>query len=837
MENFKESEKDFISQDVKVEMKEVPKVKVITEQKEVKTEIKQDIQKADSSPATSTMSTVAAGSVSISDNQSATPTPAKRKKKSKKSKGGSQSCQTKEASTESKTDSSEAKMTLSEKSPQETVGAEIHKSIIEEHMQVQKEVINTESKEHQNSQEDTVQKPERASQKKKGVAVIQLNKDEQTQESWDVPITVSGKTEQNKLIKFKTEKSEESQRQEIQVLISHITELQRVSEKTDSKSVKTLLSTVPEWLMNPERKCELEGCTTESGAYSYEEILSHVKQLAESKVMTLEGNETMKKHDCEPISEKGVPGGATPRMSKISIGSAKVDSQTKKTSQERKKEEVSQSKSTDLRAPSPLLRMRSPSPTFITIESTQRTDSPQRVTPSPTLLYRSPTPPTPPPRRCDTPTLRLNRITPSPTFDKAENLTRLKDTTAKLSRGVTPPPLLSPQQITEKKSEIVESPASFHRQIKIESQSMEVSESVLNASENFKINLFEDIHQAYVNPAYIQTDPANIPGCVDEYEIQNKSKSTVDSHPIVYQKDMDLDEDMSELSVLSASVKEKKEFFEEAQKAKISKSYVRKDPIDIPERLGPDMDESDMEKEKGKDELPRADLPSLVNKFESPEEKLSTRKELISLTEWLENEAKIIHSDKEDTDMQEKDMPTFDIQAIKNVFEMGEQTSPFKEEKGDQEEPMSSLSEATDTSKQDSPQAIKPSSLKPSGYSETNSVTEHFSDVDGFGGKVTGTRTTVTEHSESVSSQQAPFSYADAVKRKAAPVRHTQTYDEASTENLLRNFHKTWTESETVFKSLGYTVSEETTSQVVTHQTKTVSSGKEIYSMMKANRN
>ncbi|CAG12361.1 unnamed protein product, partial [Tetraodon nigroviridis] len=123
----------------------------------------------------------------------------------------------------------------------------------------------------------------------------------------------------------------------------------------------------------------------------------------------------------------------------------------------------------DLRAPSPSLRMRSPSPTFITIESTRRTDSPQRVTPSPTLLQRPFTPPTPPPRRCDTPTTCITRITPSPTFDRAENLPRLKDATAKLSRGVTPPPSLIPQQISEKKSGIVELPATFQRQIKLDS--------------------------------------------------------------------------------------------------------------------------------------------------------------------------------------------------------------------------------------------------------------------------------------------------------------------------------------------------------------------------------
>uniref|UniRef100_A0A3Q0T355 Xin actin binding repeat containing 2b n=1 Tax=Amphilophus citrinellus TaxID=61819 RepID=A0A3Q0T355_AMPCI len=335
---------------------------------------------------------------------------------------------------------------------------------------------------------------------------------------------------------------------------------------------------------------------------------------------------------------------------------------------------------------------------------------------------------------CDTPTSRITRITPSPTFDRAENLARLKDATAKLSRGVTPPPPF-PNPIPEKKSEIVESPASFHRQIKIESQ----------------------------------------------------------THVPLGQNDPDLAE---ALELSSASVKEKKEFFEEAQKAGVNKSYARKEPIAIPERLGPDVNECEAE-----------------NKNKEKDDK---------------------DCDKEKADVLEQEMPAFDIQAIKNVFELGEQSSSFRDEIKDQKELVSSLSETTaDTSKQESPQETKGGSrqstplpvqkneegtvpAQPSALSETESITEHFSHLDEFGNKVTGTRTAVTVHSESVSTQpKVPFSYADAVKRKAAAAKRTETYDEDATEKLLRNFHKTWTESETVFKSLGYTVSEETTSQAV----------------------
>lgn len=843
LKSSNESEKESVSQDFMVEVKEATEVKVISESKEVKTELKQGIKSK-----SVTASPAAASAVTVSTTDSTTESPAKKKKRSKKSKGGAQPGKGKEISIESNTNVIEAKMATPEESPltQETV-APIHQSVEEEHIQVKREVITTESKDDQNSQpQEAVQKHVKGSQKKKGLTVIQQSAEEPPEERRDVPITVTGESEQHELVKSITGRTEQSQRQEVQVLISHITESQHVSEKSDSKSAKTLCYTDPDWLMSPERKCELDGSAVESDAQTNYEFLSHVRKLAEPKLMDLEDNETLEKHECEPVSEKSVSGGVTPRISKISIGSAKIENQTKKkTSHERRKEEVSQCKSVDLRAPSPSLRMRSPSPTFITIESTRRTDSPQRVTPSPTLLHRPPTPPTPPPRRCETPTSRLTRITPSPTFDRAENLARLKDTTAKLSRGVTPPPLL-PQQISEKKSEIVESPASFHRQIKIESQLVEAS-MTLTATEKPTKGLSGEARQADVNSAHVEEDQVNISEGLNANEIQSKSET----HMPLCQNDPDLVDAADIPEPSSASVKEKREFFEEAQRAEINKTYMRKEPIAIPERLGPDMEECKEENNnKEKDELPKADLSSLVNKFESPEEKLNFRKELIPLSEWLHNDAESTDCDKEKADTLEQEMPTFDIQAIKNVFELGEQSSSFREEKKDQEEPVSGLTETTaDTSKQESPQETKGGSRKstplppqknevetvpaepPAAFSESKSITEHFSNVDEFGNKVTGTRTAVTEHSESVSTQQAPFSYADAVKRKAAAVRRTQTYDEDATERLLRNFHETWTESETVFKSLGYTVSEETTSQVVSHQTKIVSSGKDPNSM------
>uniref|UniRef100_A0A3P9I986 Xin actin binding repeat containing 2b n=1 Tax=Oryzias latipes TaxID=8090 RepID=A0A3P9I986_ORYLA len=702
----------------------------------------------------------AATSTSNAVSQPETTTPAKKKKKSKKSKSGAQSGQAKDNLTESTPETENKKVTEKNDQTQETTavaGAKI------EHIQVKSKLLTASNKESANI--------EKGSQKKEATFTHQ-NLNEPLKDTGDE--SKSSEQAQNK---------EKSQRYNVQDLISHISEAQSFSEKTNFQSVEDLLNSVPGCFSSQERKQELEGTSVASDAKKNEEIPK-----GEEQTWMNVTEETREKHECESVTEMAISGAVS-----VITGSVKEESETQKIVD--KKEEERICKLIDLRSPSPSLRMCSPSPTFITIESTRRTDSPQRVTPSPTLLHRPPTPPTPPPRRCDTPTSRLNRITPSPTFDRAENLARLKDTTAKLLRGVTPPPLFT-HQIPEKKSEIVEPPASFQRQIRVDSQ---VAGATAETTRRKRC----------------LSDTSQLPEDRTQGLNANKTRSRSETCVALGQNSSNLIEASDDVEFSSASVKEKKEFFEEAQRAKSNKTYMRKEPISIPERLGPDMEECQAEqKNKETDETPKADLSSLVNKFESPEDKLSNKKEPAPHADSLHPE----DLDKEKAGILGKEMPTFDIQAIKNVFELTEQSSAFREEKKDLEELMSSLSEATaDTSKQESPWETKGGSrqktpfplqenekvtaeAQPLPFSETKSVTESFSEVDEFGNMVTGRMTSVTGHSESVSTTVAPFSYADAVKKKAA--RRTQTYDDDATEKLLKNFHKTWTESETVFKSL-----------------------------------
>ncbi|XP_045560427.1 xin actin-binding repeat-containing protein 2 isoform X1 [Salmo salar] len=1167
-----ETKKEIISQvkDVKVEVKDVTKVKVSSEQTHHETEdkvkVKEDSQKA----------------LAVNDNQPATPTPARKKKKKKKR------SKAKDAAA-----SAESTKSVSESSTQslEITVVQTHKAHQEEHIQVHKEVIITESKVHQSIQEQgtvKVEKQIKASQKKKEVTANQQIQEKPKEEYRNVQVKVeSGKmtshSAQKEPANPSTGSTEDSQRREhVQKLISHITELEGATGQVDSKSVKTLLNTIPEWLIGPEETIYLEGTAVEHNIQKLTEIVSNVKKLAKAKLMCLEGTHTtLEKHESKPTSEKIIVGGATQKIRKISVGSSKVECQkkvveSKKTSHESKKQELTV-KSIDRSAPSPLLRMRSPSPTFITIESTQRTDSPRRITPSPIPTLRPATPPTPPPRKFEPPTSHINRATPSPTFPRAENLAWIKDTTAQLS----PVPL--PMQVTENKSDIVEPPASFYRQIKIEEQTEETSEmlaktivtakkhkkelyeeaqkaavkvtggrsfpqmdkedmdtseisdssmvttsvrdkreffeEVQKAAENKtyvrkdpidiperlcpdmeepkttnqdskdetqstsekitenstevvgstestnkelmeasemsessivttsvrdkreffeeaqkaetnktyvrkdpidilehlgptimepetenqerkediqnttekitekiseevgfmwddqwesaaieametselsdssavtsvrdKREFFEETHKAKVNKTYVRKDPIDIPErlCPDmeepkttnqdsKDETQSTSEKITENSTEVVGSTESTDKELmeaSESSIVTTSVRDKREFFEEAQKAeinktdvrkdlidilvhlgptimepetenqerkedvqnttekitekiseevgfmwddrwestaieametselsdssavtsvrdkreffeethkaKVNKTYIRKDPIDIPERLGPDMEELEPEnQENEKENLPKVDLSGLVNKFETPEEKVYVRKP-ITMRERRGSETEYTKSDIENTLTQEEEMLTFDIKSIKNVFEMSEQSPSFKDEKNQPDELESNLSEnTTDSSKQENTQEtqrgsgqisplpsqkeVQQTSADPTD-SETKLVTEHFLNLGELGNNTIGSlsSTTVSQHSKSVPTHRPPFSYADVVKKKGSQVTPSETPDEASTEELLRNFHKTWTESESFFKSLGYSVSEERTSHVVSHQTKTV---------------
>ncbi|XP_058259203.1 xin actin-binding repeat-containing protein 2 isoform X1 [Hemibagrus wyckioides] len=525
------------------------------------------------------------------------------------------------------------------------------------------------------------------------------------------------------------ETSDVQKYEEIQKLLSHIKVMQESGGKTDAKSVKIMLSMIPEWLLGTAEKVELS--RAQYNKQKLQEIMVYVRNLAQLKLTILEAHlATLEKTlESKSLEEKKVVGGTTQKISKISIGSAKVESQKKMMDKT-----VQDIKNTDIKTMPPELRMRTPSPTYICIETAKRTDSPLRVTPSPPP-YRTGATPTPPPRWSETST-NISRATPSPTISRSEKLAKLRDTTAKLSHGASPLPMAMPEQIIMQ-GEMEESHLSGQQKMSFETQMME--SSMLEAN--------------------------------------------MDS---------------------MMSVKDKREFFEEAQRAELNRHYMRKDPIDIPERLGPEEDnETEIPidiHDRIKEDMPRVDLSRLVNKFESPKPKVYMRKDPIFIPERLGSDTEDAEHEQEKKSSQAEEMPSFDIKALKNVFEMGDQAHQYLREDRKNLEMQEELAE-------------------PTGFSESKSVTEHYSTVDEFGNTVVGSRSQSSSHSQSMTTRRDPPTYADVVRGK---VQVLDVPPEASAEQLLKNFQQSWADSENVFKNLGFSVSEQHTSQSVSHQQHTV---------------
>ncbi|XP_070969418.1 xin actin-binding repeat-containing protein 2-like isoform X1 [Oncorhynchus clarkii lewisi] len=642
-------------------------------------------------------------------------------------------------------------------------------SMQEQHIQKQEQVIVNErvvqqSFQKQEQQVRTQKQQVESFQQQGEVSKMQQHQERSKAESTAVSVNIAGKaaaqTEAAQSMAESSAQSVESKDSEkcvmVQKLLFNIKQLH--PGKMDSNSVRTILSEVPVWLMRSEEKRDLTQVAVQQNKKKLTEIIFHVRNLAQAKLVNLEGQmAAMAKQDREPApasspapppapaSENKGFGGATAKISKTSIGSSRVEThkkvvEEKKISHESKKPELTEVKGPDPRVPSPMLATRTPSPTFISIESVRRTDSPLMVTPSPPPSYRSgatPTPPPPPPR---TPTSRFCRATPSPTLSSSEKLAKLKDTTAKLSRGMTPPTPMPEFLTTEQASDREDSPALIEPEIHMQTQEMETG----------------------------TTTP-----------------------------------DVADMVDSMMTVRDKKFFFEEAQKAEVSRTYMRKDPIEIPERLGPeDLEEvpEGVNIDIMKEDLPRLDLSKLVNQFESPQPKLFIRKDPMIITDRL-------GSDTEDPEADPKtpktdETPAFNIKAIKNAFDLGDHNA-LKEVREKQEERERRESE----------------SAEPTGHSETKSVTGEFSGMDEFGNITSGVRSETSMHSESHMSRPLPPSYADVVKgtveEMAVPVK-------AATEDVLKSFNQSWAETESVFQNLGFSVSEQRTSQIVTHQQETV---------------
>ncbi|XP_062301590.1 xin actin-binding repeat-containing protein 2 [Scomber scombrus] len=531
----------------------------------------------------------------------------------------------------------------------------------------------------------------------------------------------------------------------MQKLLAQMKELEGTPSKIDSNAVRMIISELPDWVVGSDEKKNLsEIAAKQQSKKKLKEMMVYVRNIVQTKCIVLEERMTaVEKEEKEekeelpappppppvaPKPDKKVFSGATTNISKISIGSSKTE---KKVVEEKKVKKMHHelSEVSEHRVSSPLASIRSPSPSFISIES-RKVDSPLRVTPSPPP-YKSVGTPPPPPRRSYTPTSTFSRATPSPTLSRSEKLMKLRDTT-KLSCSMTPPPPMSMPEVSEVEVEREQSSPYGDRETPVE-----------------------------------RTEE----GSVEVAEIGDSMKS----------------------------VKDKKSFFEEAQKAEVNRTYIRKDPIDIPIRLGLDAEDAAevVTIELPKQDLPRVDLSKLVNQFESPQPKVYSRKDPIVITERLGSDTEDAEADP--LTPRTDDVPVFNVKAIKDVFETGELSSQAARELREQIE------------------RREPELAQPVCHSEAISVTEQFCSIGDFGNITTETRSEM--HSGSSLTRGSPPSYADVVRGSVPTVGATP---DDPAEEMLRNFQQSWAESQGVFQNLGFSVTEQRTSQIVTHQQETV---------------
>ncbi|XP_044044208.1 xin actin-binding repeat-containing protein 2 isoform X2 [Siniperca chuatsi] len=615
-----------------------------------------------------------------------------------------------------------------------------------EHIQRHEEVVVTESVVQQSLQRQEAAQMQKHQQQIKLQAAetneMQIKAAKSKGESKDVSVKGTGKIAHKD--EANSEKITDLEKCNVmQKLLAQIKELEGTPSKIDSNAVRMIISELPDWVMGLDEKKNLSEIAKQQSKKKLKEMMVYVKNIFQAKLTFLEEKLTaVEKQEKEkepqapplvfPKPDKKVFSGATAKISKISIGSSKTEKKVVEEKRSLQESKVHQELSEvgNPKASSPLTSIRTPSPTFISIES-RRIDSPLRVTPSPPPHKSVGTPP-PPPRKSYTPTSTFSRATPSPTLSRSEKLMKLRDTTSKLSHSITPPP---PMPVPE-----------------------------FFAAEREQSSPFSD----------------------RETLIERNQQGLVD---------------IAEMVDSMMTVKDKKSFFEEAQKAEVTRAYIRRDPIDIPERLGPDTEEGTeaVAIDLLKEDLPRVDLSKLVNRFESPQPKVYTRKEPIVIAERLESDTEDAEADPHTPRTEE--IPTFNVKAIKDVFETGEHSSQAARELREQierREPESAYSEAV-------------------GHSEMTAVTEQFCSIDDFGNMTRETRSEM--HSGESLTRGNPPSYADVVRGTVPTVA---VPPEASTEELLRNFQQSWAESQGVFQNLGFSVTEQRTSQIVTHQQETV---------------
>ncbi|XP_012998094.2 xin actin-binding repeat-containing protein 2 [Cavia porcellus] len=283
-------------------------------------------------------------------------------------------------------------------------------------------------------------------------------------------------------------------REELQQILSRVKHFETEPSKNGLKTFQTLLNITPAWLISEEKREYGVRIATENNLEKVKEEVTHIKTQAEDMLAYCE-------NIIQTVMKASQTGRQGNKFTTLNETSSKVSSTNascgKKVEQKENKivkektlhHQVATHKEAtandyakthqeinaeDNKSCPPSLKSRPPSPTFITIESSaRRTENPPKDELSQFPVKDSCV--ETPPRRPISHVSRIHRAnsSPSPPRSRSEQLAKLKDTTAKLSRGIIPCTPVSPVPVAEKRSEIILSPASLRRQIKIESRDRE----------------------------------------------------------------------------------------------------------------------------------------------------------------------------------------------------------------------------------------------------------------------------------------------------------------------------------------------------------------------------
>ncbi|XP_044525751.1 xin actin-binding repeat-containing protein 2 [Gracilinanus agilis] len=545
-------------------------------------------------------------------------------------------------------------------------------------------------------------------------------------------------------------------REELQQILSRVKQFEKEPNKNDIKKFQILLNVIPAWLMNEERKEYGTRIAMDNNLGKMKEEITQIKTEVEEMLISCENTIQM----CMNSSKGGKlrtepPSEASAQISNINAGFNQKNQKEEKTTKGKEPHQKEKSnyekeshqkvksqheiKQVECRTISPHLKQRSPSPTFITIESTARRTETPTVNRSSLSPEKKESIPIPLSRtRSTTPPSRGRPASASPPpRGNSEQLAKLKDATAKLSQRTCHYQSVTPGPVIEKRAEIVKSPATLRRQIKTET------------------------------PV-----PINV------------------SH------------------VTTSTVLEAKEA-QEVQKVEKRGTYVHRDGANITEHIVPDTESFDSIEIIHKVEVPQVGMSGHSKIYEASNQTLHVAENVVKSHEsgtnrWLGKfqndpifEAKsnrTVHTNGEVNHNLRQEMQTFSKKAFGlTAMESESINSSFRN---------FSCSHSSD------PQNKVPYK-QPIQLSEAKPLRECFSGVDAYENKIVGSRTvgSSAQNSEAVKSgfdfKHAPPTYEDVIAGHILDISA-----EDSPEELLRNFQKTWQESESVFKSLGYAVSD-----------------------------